>query len=157
MMKYILLWLLLIVLQPSYAEEIFPKGCRAMVVKDERVTLSAEKLPQLVFLHNLSAEDLWITHPVTDPSASAGWSSRLQAGNWSALVLGNSSFELSCVESKPGHEQQIPCAGVLAICQWKSIKISAEKKDTYWAAEDMALPSLKAHVGGQGFRLPASS
>ncbi len=73
------------------ADEIFPAGCKPITIHEELVKLSAEK-PTLVMIHNLSTMNLWVTHPVSEPSASAGWSSRLQGGNWSALVLDKKSI-----------------------------------------------------------------
>ena len=153
-MKCILSIILILVSFCSRAEEIFPVGCSALVIHEEAMTLKAEK-PTVVMIHNLSTIDIWITHPVTDPSASAGWSSRLQGGHWSALALDSQSFELSCIESRPGHEQQIPCAGVLAACQWPSATVPKGEASTYWAGEDMSLSELTAHIGSRGFKLPA--
>lgn len=114
------------------------------------------KKPLLVMIHNLSSTDLWITHPVSEPSASAGWSSRLQAGNWSALALDKESFELSCIESKPGHEQQVPCMGVISVCRWPVVTMPKQASGTFWAGEDMSLSALAEHLGGRGFGLPDS-
>ena len=152
-MKYIVSIILLLTAFHSCADEIFPPGCKPLVVSDELVTLSTEK-PTLVMIHNLSKLDLWITHPVTEASANAGWSSRLQSGNWSALALDKKTFELSCIESRPGHEQQVPCAGLLAVCQWTKVKTPKSESGTFWAGEDLALSALTAHVGSRGFVLP---
>ncbi len=153
-MNYILSIMLMLVALNANAEEIFPAGCKPLVVHDEQVMLSAEK-PILVMVHNLSTIDLWITHPVAEPNSSAGWSRRLQAGNWSALALDKKSFELSCIESRPGHEQQIPCAGLLAACQWTNVTVPKKESGTFWAGEDMSLSALTAHVGSRGFVFPA--
>ena len=153
-MKYILSIILMLGAVNTYAEEIFPAGCTPLVVHDELLKLVADK-PALVMVHNLSKIDLWITHPVSDPSASAGWSSRLQAGNWSALALDKKSFELSCIESRPGHEQQAPCGGLLAVCQWSDVSAPKAESGTFWAGEDLTLSALMAHVGSRGFILPA--
>ncbi|CDZ76066.1 hypothetical protein BN59_00330 [Legionella massiliensis] len=131
-----------------------PATCKPVRIKQASANLSAKK-PLLVMIHNLSSTDLWITHPVSDPSASAGWSSRLQAGNWSALALDKDGFELSCIESKPGHEQQVPCSGVIAICKWSTIAVPEKEKGTFWAGENMTLSALASHLGGRGFELPA--
>ncbi|MCP0914784.1 MULTISPECIES: hypothetical protein [Legionella] len=139
----------------AYADEIFPAGCRPITVKDESVKLAADK-PALIMIHNLSDTELWITHPVDEPNASAGWSSRLQGGNWSALVLNNKSFELFCVETKPGHEQQVPCAGVLGVCEWVGMSIAKEDTGTFWAGENMKLSALTAYIGRRGFVVPAT-
>lgn len=152
-MKYILSMLLVLLAANACAEEIFPAGCKPIMVQDEFVKLSAEK-PLIVMIHNLSKVDLWITHPVSESNANAGWSSRLQGGNWSALALDKKSFELSCIESRPGHEQQVPCAGLLAACEWVPVTTPKTESGTFWAGEDMALSALTAHVGSRGFVLP---
>lgn len=153
-MKYILSIILVLTTINAWAEEIFPAGCKPLMVHDELVKLSAKK-PTLVMIHNLSKIDLWMTHPVTEDAANAGWSSRLQGGNWSALALDKKTFDLSCIESRPGHEQQVPCAGLLAACQWTKVKMPKKQPGTFWAGEDMALSALKAHVGSRGFILPS--
>lgn len=138
------------------AESTFPSGCQAVAVQGETVTLKAKK-SSLVFIHNLASTDIWITHPVANPSASAGWTTRLQGGNWSALALNKGPFALNCIESKPGHEQQVPCEGLIAVCKWKGVKTPAnDKGSTFWAAEDMPLSALTAAVGTRGFVIPVA-
>ncbi|MFI4962482.1 MAG: hypothetical protein ACHP6H_01345 [Legionellales bacterium] len=144
-----------LVLMPflGLAKSTLPKGCKAIAVQGESVSIQAKK-NKLVFMHNITSNDLWITHPVVDTGASAGWSSRLQAGNWSALVVDKGPFVIECIESRPGHEQQIPCEEALAVCQWKGAKMPADGKGVYWAKEDKSLPELTAAMGGRGFVLP---
>lgn len=155
-MKQVLSLLLLLLIHSSYAEEGFPKNCQPISMLKQTLTLHAKE-PMMVFIHNVSAGDLWITHPVSEPSASAGWSSRLETGNWSALIVDKKSFELSCIESKPGHEQQTPCSAALTVCQWTSVKLPDQAQGTFWAGENMPLDALKAYVGGKGFILPANN
>ena len=107
-------------------------------------------------IHNLTSSDLWVTHPIANPGASAGWITRLQDGNWAALALKKGPFVLNCIESRPGHEQQVPCEGVIAVCQWKAKKVKIPddaKGSTFWVAEDMPLEALIAAVGARGFKL----
>ncbi len=134
------------------AESTLPAGCQAVTVQGDAVTLQAKK-NSLVFIHNLASNDLWITHPVKNPGASAGWTSRLQGGNWSALSLHKGPFILNCIESRPGHEQQIPCQDAIAVCKWKKVKFPSSAQGTFWAAEDMSLSALKAAVGARGYEL----
>lgn len=139
------------------AESVLPPGCQAVTVQGEAVTLQA-KSSSLIFIHNLTDEDLWITHPVDNPSASAGWTSRLQGDNWSALALKKGPFVLNCIESRPGHEQQILCEASIAVCKWKEKGVKIPRKDqksTFWVAENMSLPALTAAVGARGFKIPA--
>lgn len=134
------------------AESILPRGCQAVTVQGNAVTIQA-KNNALIFIHNITAVDMWITHPVTDPGASAGWTSRLQRDKWSALSLEKGPFVLNCIESRPGHEQQVPCEGTIAVCKWKQATFPENAKGTFWAAENMSLPALKAAVGARGYEL----
>lgn len=155
-MNYFLILFIMLASTLANAEETLPSSCKTMALSGESVTLSAKK-PMLAMIHNISSDDLWITHPVSDPGASAGWSSRLQAGNWSALAVDKESFELSCIESKPGHEQQVSCSAVITLCNWSAIKMPEQNSGTFWAGENMSLPSLVSHLSGRGFELPALS
>lgn len=149
-MNRMFLLLLVLLTQVVNAEEGFPPSCQPISVLKETILLTTKK-PTMVLIHNASSNDLWITHPVSDPSASAGWSSRLEANQWSALALDKDAFELSCIESKPGHEQQVPCAGLLALCEWGTMKIPANSGGTFWAGENMGLSALIEYLGGRGF------
>lgn len=155
-MRVLISFCFLLVSSLVLAESTLPAGCQGIAVQGEAVTLKSKK-SKLVFIHNLTNTDLWITHPVTNPGASAGWTSRIQAGNWSALTVDKPSFVLNCIESRPGHEQQIPCEGSIAVCQWKGAKIpNADKNGTFWAAEDMSLQGLTAAVSARGFVVPVA-
>ena len=155
-MKGLFIFLYMLLSSSVLAEASLPSGCQAMAVKGETVTL---KLAQksLIFIHNLTQADLWITHPESNPSASAGWSSRLQANHWSALVVDKSSFNLSCIESKPGHEQVIPCEGAIAVCQAKKVKMPEDGEATFWVGEDQLLSTLTTSLGSRGFVLPTET
>ena len=153
-MRIILSVMLLLVTLSAAANEIFPVGCSPLVIKDETIKLSTDK-PVLVMIHNLSTINLWMTHPELEPSVNAGWNSQLHAGNWAALALDKKLFELTCIESRPGHEQQVPCAGLVVACQWLKGRTPEKESGTFWAGEDMVLSALKAHVGSRGFILAA--
>ncbi len=151
------IWSLFLVLAAGgvNAADNFPATCNPVAVQKDSPVLQA-KQAQVVLIHNISTSDLWITHPVKDPGASAGWSSHLEADNWSALVVDKDSFELNCIESKPGHEQQVPCVGLISVCEWPGVKIPADAKGTFWAGENLPLQTLTAQLGGHGYGLPVS-
>lgn len=137
---------------PAQAATVYPKGCSPLVIKGETVTFEAKK-NKMVFIHNSASNDLWITHPSGDQSASAGWSSRLQPNHWSALAIENGVFLVYCIESRPGHEQQVPCEGAIAACEWTSPVFAKDAKGTFWAGEDMSVSELIAALGERGFGL----
>lgn len=139
----------------GFAESTLPAGCQALAVQGETVTIKA-KDARLIFIHNITAHDLWITHPVANSGVSAGWTSRLEGGKWSALALDKPPFIIGCIESKPGHEQQIPCEGSIAMCHWPQVSVPDGQQGSFWAAENMSLSALTAAVGGRGFVLPVA-
>lgn len=157
-MKFIVTSLIILASWSVNALEAPPANCHPLSVSTTTLLLPKSP-PRIVLISNLSDLDLWVTHPIAEPNASAGWSSRLQPKHWSALALNETSFELGCIESKPGHEQQVSCAGVLMACEWPGITGKESQKTPYWAAENMPLPELLAHLNQRGFNLsePTSS
>lgn len=135
----------------GFAGTTFPKKCTPIQVQGNSVVVEVKK-GKLILIHSTAKNDLWLTHPVKNPSASAGWTSRIQPNRWSALALDKSSFEISCIESSPGHEQQIPCEGLIAVCQWKKGKIP--EGGTFWASENMSLSTLISALGARGIKVP---
>lgn len=154
-MQYIMFLIVAFLSTGAIGKTASVASCKPIPVKGDTVIIKTKK-PALLFIHNLSTIDLWITHPVSEPSASAGFSSRLQASNWSALALSQKTFELSCIESKPGHEQQIPCEGSISICQLRDSSITKNANGMFWAGENMKLGKLKEYLGTRGFKLPGS-
>ncbi len=135
----------------AHTHEIYPPLCVPFVVRTPTLVLQ-NKEPSLVMIHNLSAHDVWMTHtPKTDEPSNTGWSRRLRSGRWSALANAVNGFEINCVESQPGHEQNIACANALAVCVWSPITTPAPLKHTLWAGEDRSLSSLLAYIQRQGF------
>lgn len=156
-MKFLIMGLLMFVSFGMYAEESFPRGCKAISVSGGTLMLP-EGTPSLIIIHNLSEMDLWVTHPISDSNgASAGWSTRLQSDRWSAFAQGKKAFELSCIESKPGHEQQIPCSKALAACQWVGVEIPGKQAAPFWAGENLPLKDLLSYVERRGFKLSAAT
>lgn len=152
-MRFLLLYVFLFTANTVHAEEIFPPACRPITIQGETVHLPAGK-PRLIMLHNLSEFDLWITRPMTEQNNSTGFSSRLQSNHWSALAIGKKTLSLNCIESKPGHEQQIACQQTLALCEWPITTKKQNKHAVFFAGENMTLPTLTAYINRLGFELP---
>lgn len=155
-MRFLLLYVLYVFLfftSTVHAEEIFPPSCKPLAIQGETVLLPAGK-PRLIMLHNLSESDLWITHPMTDQNNNTGFSSRLESNHWSALAIGKKTLSLSCIESKPGHEQQVACQHTLALCEWPITTPKKNKQTVFFTGENMALSSLIAYITRLGFELP---
>lgn len=141
----------------AYAADPMPASCHSLLIKEDAITLTTAKKPLLFMIYNTSKKDLWLAHPSNKAGANAGWTSRLQPGNGSALLLNRPKFALTCIESQPGHEQQIPCAEAVTVCQWTFSKSSKAEISTYWAGENMEMPALVHHLQQRGFILPVKN
>lgn len=135
-----------------HAEEIFPVGCTPLRIQDAAIHLSSSK-PTVIMFHNLSNKELWLTSTTQNADAQAGWNSRLETNRWSSLALNKKDFVLHCIESMPGHEQQVPCTNIVAVCQWKEASLPSDQAGTFWAGENMLLSSLIAYIERHGFVL----
>jgi len=151
MRLFLIIITLLVSCSTTIAAPMLPRGCRAVAVQGDTITLHSKKRT-LVFIHNTTTMDLWITHPAAEQETNSNWTTKLQSDRWSALVKPAGDFVLHCIESKPGHEQQIPCAGTVGACKWK--KVSLPEGSEAWVGEDLPLAELKAVVGNKGMALP---
>ncbi|OGV33191.1 MAG: hypothetical protein A3E88_04855 [Legionellales bacterium RIFCSPHIGHO2_12_FULL_35_11] len=136
-----------------YAEEIYPSGCLPVVIKGNSLILSAEKY-NIIAVHNLSKGELWVINPGYETGFNP-LSSKLQAEKWSSLVLNKqlNSYILNCIESSPGHEQQISCRDTLAVCYWPKALVPENRKGIFWIGEDMDMLPLTAYLWRLGFSL----
>ena len=133
------------------AMEVYPKKCVPFVVHGALLNMLV-KPPAIVMIHNLSKNDLWMTHQSHD-GVSAGWSSKLNSGRWSALAMTKSEFNMSCIESTPGHEQNIECSDSIAACVLSPVKMPDNSRGVFWAGENRSLSTLIAYIERRGFVL----
>lgn len=117
-------------------------------IDGKNIILNAE-LPKegaLVYLfQNNSKKSLWLDHPTKKMGASAGWSSYLRKGNWSALVVNRKDFSISCAVIQPGHADNLNCSQVISICKPYQVAVS-KRKGTYWLVEDKSWDAVVAVV-----------
>ncbi len=90
----------------------------------------------IYFVKNASEKSIWLDHPVKNASASAGWSSYLRPGNWSAILVDKKSFELSCALIQPGKVDSLNCSQSLSICNPSHVIFMSNRKGSYWLTED---------------------
>ncbi len=137
-----------------YAQEIYPSGCVPWPIYEAIPTLTTTQ-PLILMFHNLSKNNVWIARAVSQRGMQAGLSSLLEAGKWSSLAINvdKNAMPIQCIESKPGHEQKISCAEVLAICQWPKSKFPKPNSGIHWAGENMHLAPLQAFLARQGYGL----
>ena len=133
----------------SASIEVYPAKCVPFSIQGVLLDLKV-KPPAVVMLHNLSKNDLWLTHNAVGEESS-GWSNRLSANKWSALSMTKESLNISCIESRPGHEQNIACSDALAVCIWPAEKIPKQSLGVVWAGENRSLSTLIAYIARRGY------
>ena len=130
MRQYITILFFLVISQHGYASDLY-KSCNLLTVHTQKIKLYEEK-SQIILIHNISDVDLWLV------TSDGNINSQLKTNKWSALLLNNTKLMLTCIESKPGHEQQVPCADLIAMCQIKNkIKATLTNSPTIWLGENM--------------------
>lgn len=90
----------------------------------------------LYFFKNRTTQSVWLDHPVSHPSLSAGWSSYLRPNRWSAILLTKKNFELQCAAIHPGQVEYYDCKKVIYTCVPESILMNIKRKGSYWIVED---------------------
>lgn len=123
----------------SFAALAAAPNCKTVTLDAQNPELQAAK-STLFLIQNTSTQTLWITHPTQNPGASAGYTSELNPGKWSALALKKPKFALGCVESRPGHEQAISCAQNIRVCAYA--KAPQGNDGNYWLVENQTLSKL---------------
>ncbi|RDI44553.1 hypothetical protein [Aquicella lusitana] len=94
--------------------------------------------PKVYFIKNISKYGIWLNRYQSDRSksagASAGWSSFLKPGNWSALLLSEKNFTMGCSIVGPGKITYLKCKKVIQVCE--SSLHAEPDAGSYWAVEN---------------------
>lgn len=156
-MKYVLQFMMvLLFLNNGYALDL-PKSCNLVGITSDNLTLKGQK-ERLVFIHNISETDLYLSHISNDdPGAQAGWTSRINKNKWSVLKLDKTELSFQCVEYRPGHEQQTSCQNKLSVCQIIPAEKPTNDSGNYWVAENLTLSKLLQAVSSRGFQLNSNN
>lgn len=107
-------------------------ACQPLTLQGETLHLLTKK-PMLILFHNITMNNLYLTSDTLDPSLIA-------PDQWSLLALTDKEITFSCLESRPGHEQHIPCESALTVCQIK--KTPKPPAQTGWLAENKTTSPL---------------
>ena len=111
---------------------------------------------QIWIIRNISSEAVLINHEKQDPGAGAGWASKISAHAYSALMLDQPSFSITCQTYPAG--VYLDCYQVLQIVGMHSeTHLSGQSASgTYWLAEDTHLFAILFHLRLLGFWVPNS-
>jgi hypothetical protein len=86
-------------------------------------------------------------------SLAAAWTTRIDAGQWSALALTHPQFVVNCFGRKPGAIGYVDCASVLLVCSYPHAQ-SSNGAGSHWIAENSSLLDVLTSVKQHGINLP---
>ncbi|MEW6144831.1 MAG: hypothetical protein AB1598_07405 [Thermodesulfobacteriota bacterium] len=133
---------------------VFPENCTGagFEYRGDGVILNTEgqSSQSLYLLNNKSESDYWITHPVKDPGASAGWTSDINPGNWSAFTVNIPDFELTCMKTGQSSMETLDCEKVLKVCRITNPVFKPDMSGNYWVSEDKPLGAVLDEIRSRG-------
>lgn len=134
----------------GYANELL-ENCKTDQVRvlKQRLILHTKlnHEPHLVLLRNVSKDELIINHVVVHPSASAGWSSYLRPGNYSALMVSQPRFSLICHKMDDGKYIPVSCNKVITTCYFSHFRDEQKVANgTFWVVEDKPLKTVMQEI-----------
>ena len=136
------------------ANNKFPENCTpaGFEYRGNSIVLNTDTQSSqgLYLLNNTSDSDYWITHPVKDPGASAGWTSDINPGNWSAFTVNIPGFELTCMKTGQSSMETLPCEKVLKVCRISKPSFKPDMSGNYWVSEDKPLGTVLDEIKGRG-------
>lgn len=113
------------------------------------LTSPPPKTSWIYFFKNKSNKSIFVDHP-SSKGASAGWSSYLRAGHWSALALNKSNFTIHCSTIEPGKVITLDCSNVLTVCMPKNQTTKSALKGNFWLTEDKPWETFVKILEGRG-------
>ncbi len=137
----------------------FPHLCRVSGLRfsKESVLLFSQHTskPRMYVIQNISHSPIWLNHEKKNPSASAGWSSRLFPNRWSAILVTDRNFDLQCeFQKKSGGMKAMPCKQRIRVCQFSEFYAKNPLSGGYWVVENVPFRALLSRIGARGFSLP---
>lgn len=110
-----------------------PKGCEIEDIKTELLQLNGQD-NTLIYIQNLHPQDIYLANQ------NLQLTTKLIPLQWSVLMpKSKNATTFTCVESKPGAEQRIPCAGLIKICRLSHVEFAGDIENTQWLVSNETL------------------
>lgn len=143
---FIKILILLFLMHDVFSHEYFPKGCKAWVIKNNLIDIKGKK-NNLIFFHNISKNHIWLANRNVTK-----WTVELKPGLWNVFYLPQNNAAWRCIEAETGHEQQVSCHDVIAMCQWSAIAPEQILKQSgIWVIENQSVVVAKAYLERMGW------
>lgn len=112
----------------------------------KNVELQVKPNPHLVFLfHNISDKKIILNPVLNSPGASAGYTSTIDGGNWSALNLGH-DLTFHCAIHDDERIRYISCNQVLQIYHYPAVQFPTKNQGDFWIGENKSREQIDVLV-----------
>lgn len=144
----------------TFALAKFPTQCRVSGLKYSHADISLfsqhTSYPRLYVFENAGAHPIWLNHSDKNKGGmDAGWASQLFPHHWSALLVTQRRFDLTCQTQTKSHGMvTVPCKKVLRACQFSEFTSKNPVGGGYWVAESVPYRALESRIRARGFTLP---
>lgn len=137
----------------------YPVNCvrKGVGIKDWKVVARKNPLAtktQLLLLTNVRKQPIYIDMYKKDPGASAGWLTRLDPQNWSALTTGMKHFAFVCLQQNGNKGlRKVDCGHYINGC-WMTVNRKPHPNDgSYWVVDNKLLQAAYLIMNQRGFKL----
>ena len=136
-----------------------PQGCGKegiTFLQNGQLILGNQNNPsnqQIYLIRNRSDyTQIVLAHPTTT-EMNAGWTSRLDEGQWSAITVTGLPFNLTCFGRKPGAIGYVDCQSVLMVCSYPNVTTEGTGGN-YWVSENKGLIDTLSTLKMRGVTTP---
>jgi hypothetical protein len=141
--KWMLALLSALLLQATVASaDEFPKGCSSkdILYSGDEVVLASvpTKETYRVFVFgNATDRPIQVNHilPETNPKWQI-WDSEINEDQWSALLLGQTNFSMTCQQKEGEAWDKVPCKDVVKVCELAVSEVMQSSRGNYWITEN---------------------
>jgi hypothetical protein len=96
---------------------------------------------RLFIIKNVGGYTVLVNHNTPNtPGAHAGWASKIDGGNASAIAINQPNFSLFCMGYKPPQFGVVNCQSVLSVCAYPPLKNGV---GNFWVAENKSLEDVE--------------
>ena len=120
--------------------------------QNKNIILEGATDTHVYLIKNHTQKSIWLDHPGKHSGASAGWSSYLKPGDWSALLVEKHDFSVSCSVIAPGKMETLDCAQSLSVCKPMHLAYTSHRKGTFWLVEGKPWKELLKGLQARGVR-----
>jgi len=120
--------------------------------QNKNIVLDGSATSRIYLIKNRTQKSIWLDHPVKHTGASAGWSSYLKPGDWSALWVDKNDFSISCSVIAPGKMETLECTQALSVCNPTHLVYSSHRKSTFWLVEGKPWKELLKGLQARGVK-----